>query len=651
MFQLPHRKPPLQLHGRWPEAEGGKAKGLDLHTIVRLFLHSGVLPFMICVSRGEAVVAFCVSHKRIMLGRHSITHTPALSHCSSLITTHSERKIDHIEERLGSIEKLLRELAHNTRNGLHVQTAAIPQHEAQQQHRIPPQSAQLSDSERSPSTATADHHHDASAASTPSAANNTNDQVDLSAFEGNSSLTAHTQFASQFLEHAVERTALNPSMAAALSSLKQIVGLSQQRSSSSAIPPLSSNTTQTPSSPTSAPHKPPQAGGPSPAIRFANQRIIPRGGLRDLPMPPATTVVSVLREINETPPGTFTLISVCCFMAADHFTEACRRVYFALDDFSPATFIIVNAGLYYLFQEKAVTAESEAAAKEYTTYYGFCRANLETALAHLRFFQGASMEAIEALLLGASYAIEISRPSLAWQLNSTAAQLCQDLGYHRVVNPSPTATSTSTNSSNRSQPLADKQALLFWFSYMLDRGLALRLGRAPTIQDFDITLPRTLGAAVNATETWKQVLQLWIAHADVQGRIYEKLYSPTSLAAPVANRVAVARGLADELRGISARQAALLMEEERKRRDVRDGGGWAEARKAAVGVMVMKSDQVSFLSSLTLVYRALPPGAGAGATTFTVECIETARMAMQTHEECMRLMGSNLWVAASYLHW
>lgn len=355
-------------------------------------------------------------------------------------------------------------------------------------------------------------------------------------------------------------------------------------------------------------------------------------------MPPVTTVIPILREIKETPPVTFTLISVCCFMAVENFAEACRRVYFALEDFSQSTFIIVNAGLYYLFQEKSVTAESDAAVREYTGYYELCRANLETGLANLKFFLGASMETIEALLLGASYAIEVSRPSLAWQLNTTAAQLCQDLGYHRVTGGTIGADGSEPSSVN---VLNDKKAILFWFSYMLDRGLALRLGRAPIIQDFDVTLPRVIGQ-VNATEMWKEVLRLWIAHADVQGQIYEKLYSPSSLTHPVAQRVEVAQKLAARLKMI-AEQGAILRTSETNQRS-------ADARKAMVSEMVMKSDQVSFLSSLTLIYRAIPPGF-AGGSTFTGECIETARLAMQTHEECMKLMGSNLWVAASYIHW
>jgi hypothetical protein len=505
-------------------------------------------------------------------------------------------------------------------------------------------------------------------------------ELDSSAFEGNSSLTAHTVFASEFLEHAVERTSLrdlNPSMAAALTSLKQIVGLSQKQhveggggaGAGAGYPQHHQHQQQRRGSGSTSGGF---GGGNSSDVRFAHQKPLPKGGFRELPMPPVQAVIPVLREVNETPPGTFTLISVCCFMAVENFAEACRRVYFALEDFSHANFIIVNMGLYYLFQEKAVVAAGvgdSAAAERYTGYYRLCRDNVETGLANLRFFLGASMENIEALLLGASYAIEVSRPSLAWQLNTTAAQLCQDLGYHRVTGGTVEVGSPGGSSSKvttMAQPgqqqqqqhesnavLSDKKAILFWFSYMLDRGLALRLGRAPTIQDFDVTLPRVIGQ-VNAPEMWKEVLRLWIAHADIQGQIYERLYSPSSLGHPLGQRVEVARRLAARLKHI-ADQSLLIRSSEMgklKGRGQGGGGSWADARKATVMEMVMKSDQVSFLSSLTLVYRAIPAGVGGhGFTTFSPECIETARLAMQTHEECMKLMGSNLWVAASYIHW
>lgn len=98
---------------------------------------------------------------------------------------------------------------------------------------------------------------------------------------------------------------------------------------------------------------------------------------------------------------TFALI--CAFIATEDFTESCRRVYFATEDFSLATFIVVNAGLYYLFLEKYIMIEEKnkvGLASEYLAYHHLCRDNLETGLANLSLFLPPKMETIEALLLG-----------------------------------------------------------------------------------------------------------------------------------------------------------------------------------------------------------------------------------------------------------
>lgn len=89
-------------------------------------------------------------------------------------------------------------------------------------------------------------------------------------------MTAHTVFASEFLHLAVGRTSLepghahvmdNPSLHSALSSLQQIVHM-QKRGSTTAD------------------------------IRFLNQKLLPPGGLRDLPLPPLNVVVDILRELK-----------------------------------------------------------------------------------------------------------------------------------------------------------------------------------------------------------------------------------------------------------------------------------------------------------------------------------------------------------------
>jgi hypothetical protein len=90
-------------------------------------------------------------------------------------------------------------------------------------------------------------------------------------------------------------------------------------------------------------------------------------------------------------------ITSCSFITVEYFIESCRNVYFATEDYSIAVFIIVNAGLYYLFQEKSIT---DAQNGEFLEYHHLCRDNLETALSNWPLLQHSNKEMIEALLLG-----------------------------------------------------------------------------------------------------------------------------------------------------------------------------------------------------------------------------------------------------------
>lgn len=86
-------------------------------------------------------------------------------------------------------------------------------------------------------------------------------------------------------------------------------------------------------------------------------------------------------------------------MAVDNFTEECRKVYFATDDYSLMTWGVVNGGLYFLFQEKASLAEGAQRA-QFLEYQSLCRDNLETALANLPLLMPARKESVEVLLMG-----------------------------------------------------------------------------------------------------------------------------------------------------------------------------------------------------------------------------------------------------------
>jgi hypothetical protein len=470
----------------------------------------------------------------------------------------------------------------------------------------------------------------AKATSASTAATSTIDNDDgESPFEGDSSMAAHTAFASDFLEHAVERTSLldlSPSMAAALESLKQLVSM-QNRSSGSSR----GSSATTPGNATAQPAS----------------RSLPPGGFRDLPMPPLQKVLEILKDMKEAGLGASSMIR--CFVSLNRFTDHCRRVYFPADDFSLATFTVVVAGIYYLSEEKAHGIKSDDERAEWLGYNRMARANLELALNHLTIILPARRETVEALLLAESFAIETGRPSVAWALNSTAVLHCLAMGWHRQLPPAMAA--------NVSQEQIDSQGVLFWLAYIMDKGLALRLGRNSIIQDYDITLPKTLGSTLDSNEVWRGIITSWIHHAEAQGRTYEQLYSSRALSTPPEVRMKDARSIAQAIHQLNdsdaenykagmqelaaAIQRGEISEEEAKSETFELEG-------------MFKSDQVSHWSTLTLVYRAIPPAPGF-PSSFSAECIEAARSAFRMHFECMDLINNSPQFGghreASYINW
>ena len=95
---------------------------------------------------------------------------------------------------------------------------------------------------------------------------------------------------------------------------------------------------------------------------------------------------------------------------------------------------------------------------------------------------------------------------------------------------------------------AEYKQFIFWCVYLVDKGLSLRLGRASTIPDWDVAIP-----SPTAQATWKSPLRpyfcLWVTAARCQGKIYELLYSPSSV------------GLTDELRQSRVESVARELED------------------------------------------------------------------------------------------
>jgi hypothetical protein len=146
----------------------------------------------------------------------------------------------------------------------------------------------------------------------------------------------------------------------------------------------------------------------------------------------------------------------------------------------------------------------------------------------------------------AMHAIDNSRLNVAWKLKSIAFTLAQTLGWHRAQ---------SIKGDDRDTRVRKEK--MFYFLYVLDKGLSLRLGRAGLCQDFDIDLPYpelgddALGRA--CTEEYRLFIQV----ARVQGLIYEQLYSPGALREDAETRNHRTQVLVDQLNQLRGRNLAV----------------------------------------------------------------------------------------------
>ncbi|GKU01982.1 hypothetical protein FLAG1_03094 [Fusarium langsethiae] len=390
--------------------------------------------------------------------------------------------------------------------------------------------------------------------------------ADSPVIEGESSLAAHGEFANEFLKNAVGTESL------------QGASLELRETLDSLHHIVSSLKQQTAATEMSYPYA----------------RPIPRPTLKNSDLPPIQTAVALIRECEN------------------------------------SDFILVNIGLMYMFQDRQQRVTDKKEHEENEEYTKSLRQNAETALANLPFHLPATSNMISALLLGAFYAIEISKPSLSWTLSCKASELCQTLGYHRI--------STMKNDKPRE---AQRKQFLFWNTYFIDKSLSLRLGRASTIQDWDVTVPMLSENPANATPL-SPFISLWIATARCQGHIYELLYSPGSMEESDDVRRLRSQKLVYELQDIGRRSRELAKNREREVK-TKLGEYFIE--------FIIISDDVLRLSLLTLIYRATPAPSGS-QVTFITECIDAARATLQRHQDCMDLLGrDNALYFPSYVHW
>ena len=313
-------------------------------------------------------------------------------------------------------------------------------------------------------------------------------------------------------------------------------------------------------------------------------------------------------------------------------------------DSSQGRLMLTHGVLYYLFTEFSSFPLQGVKIIRYREFAETSRKLLEAVMSEVDMRLPASYENILALLVAvsivllhvfnrsdlapASYAVHTCKTQLSWTMISAAANLCQTLGYHRYA-------------SMKDEPADECAARIhvFWFVYVMDKTIALRLGRVPCIPDWSVSLPLPAHDSEDKMPHMADIQRYWIKLAEIQGQIFERLYSPGAFLRPDSERVQTATQLVDSL------NAEWNL---RKRVRIVFPGFDSNA-----GDLFYHADVVGHHSTAALIQRAIRPGADGTSSTCHDDCIRSARAALAAHQACADVFNTKeneeLW--SGYIHW
>ncbi|KAK2740009.1 hypothetical protein CKAH01_07178 [Colletotrichum kahawae] len=329
--------------------------------------------------------------------------------------------------------------------------------------------------------------------------------------------------------------------------------------------------------------------------------------------------------LKESPPSSFPVLR--SLMPIPAYIELCRDVYFSIDEYTDTDFIIANSGLYYLFTEHFCPTDNEDLRKQYFVWGRLCRDALMEAVGSLTICLPAHVRSVQALVLGASHAIELAKPWLAWRLICFAAQLAIAAGFHEKA-----------FMENNENEIKKTKMLLFWYVFAVEKGLALRLGRASVLRVCDITVPKDM-KSLSLSRPWKTLVPFWVWNATMHDKLYESLYSRAAATCSDEDIVRAADRLLAELKEVEPY--------DKVREGCIEGNNTGKLERLENVLAV--SQKVLYYTTATLISRAkvmrgTPP-------TLSPECLDYARAAIHAHHECMSILNGDRHIMNIYMHW
>ncbi|KAF4845463.1 putative transcriptional regulatory protein [Colletotrichum siamense] len=207
---------------------------------------------------------------------------------------------------------------------------------------------------------------------------------------------------------------------------------------------------------------------------------------------------------------------------------------------------------------------------------------------------------------------------MAWTYISTASRMSQAMGLHRIASQQDHSFDSETRQKSK----------LFWAMFILEKNLSLQLGRSSTLRDHDITVPlRAIKMGYQIGGSLGVLSPKWLRISQIEGRVYDEIYSPEALHQGSNTRNSRARGLITDMKEIINDTDPYESEFLQERRRVLGN---------TIDDILIQCDKISHLSLMCLIYRSICQN----NEPFCEECISTAREALEEHTRSMSLIDS-----------
>ncbi|KAE8147435.1 hypothetical protein BDV25DRAFT_169111 [Aspergillus avenaceus] len=328
-----------------------------------------------------------------------------------------------------------------------------------------------------------------------------------------------------------------------------------------------------------------------------------------LPLP-SDVIVTLLRRFQEKKP-----LFLCSYPVNDLtlLERLCQKVYFPTQAVSAGDVAAMHGILYFVMRESLSTDDNVCEQIDLKAHIAACKQSFEAGIERYDVHVVPSFENTIALTMGVLKAQDEANPLMGCHLISAAVRHCKILGYHRE----------STFKKDH-DGYADHKRRLFWTLYVFDKK-----------NDFDIDVRISAPSSDPAIRPWDEAFYWAIKLADIEGKIYNDLYSATALNVRSSIRVERILDLKNKIE-----------ECRRGRHEIE----YSKVNEPNMYELASKTWDVLYYSALTSLLR--PASIRANGCEIGPECYESARRNLRCHLECFpSYEKSDVCTVADYANW